>query len=151
MPISKQIKAIASLFVGVSFACSGNEDGGHTPSHTGGAAGTSTNAAGTSGVGGSASQGGGESGTAGSSAGGAEAGGAEAGFWCDLSNADVCRCRAGQKPNAAATTSCPSSDCCVRTGGGNRSCACSKPDSLFTCEDVKNYVSGAIVVASCPF
>jgi hypothetical protein len=143
---SRRILAIASLFASVSWACSEKKDGGPTASDAGGAAGESTNGGGTSGVGGSASHAG-ASDTA-----GAGSGGSESGFWCDLSQADVCRCRAGQKPNAVATTSCPSSSCCVRTGADdNRSCACSKPDSLFTCEDVKNYVGGAIVVASCPF
>jgi hypothetical protein len=162
--------AITWLFVSVSWACSGNEDRSHTGSETGGSAGAlggSSGAAGRAsnggdsvkggaGAGGSESGGigGGTSGSGGMLAGGAGSGveGSEAGFWCDLSDTEVCKCRTGPKPNAAAKASCPASDCCVRTGAGdNRSCACSKPDSLFTCQDVMNYVSGAIVVASCPF
>jgi hypothetical protein len=157
------------LLVSVCWACSGKEDNGHTGAETGGSAGTSAGPGGSSGaagranhggdsVEGGASSGGSESGGTSASGGpsggvaGSGAGGSDTGFWCDLSNTDVCRCRTGPKPNAAATTSCPESDCCVRTGAGdNRSCACSKPDSLFTCQDLMNYVSGAIVVASCPF
>lgn len=161
--------ALAWLFVSVSWACSGNDDRDHTASEIGGSAGKSATTGGSSGAAGQASdggdsvnggastggsKGGGTSGSGGTSEGvaGSGAGGSETGFWCDLGDKDVCKCRSGPKPNAAAQTSCQKSDCCVRTGAGdNRSCACSKPDSLFTCEDVKNYVGGAIVVASCPF
>lgn len=158
---------ITWLFVSVSWACSGNENSGHTGSETGGSAGKTGAPGGSSAAAGRASDGGdsgglesggtsgiggGTSGSGGTPKGGSDAGGSESGFWCDLSNTEVCKCRTGPKPNAAATTSCPESDCCVRTGAGdNRSCACSKPDSLFTCGDVMNYVSGAVVVASCPF
>ena len=157
--------AITWLFVSAAWACSGNEDSGHSGSETGGAAGKNAAPGGSSGAAGRASSGGdsveGGANTGGSQSGGtsgsggsskAGAGGSESAFWCDLSDTNVCKCRLGPKPNAAATTSCPQSDCCVRTGAGdNRSCACRKPDSAFTCEDVKNYVGGAIVIASCPF
>ena len=153
---------VAWLVAGASWACGGNEHVGPSGAETGGFAGTSAETGGSSAAGrasnggdtveGGASSGGSAgAGTSGTGA-GSGAGGSEVGFWCDLSDTDVCKCRSGPKPNAAATTSCPESDCCVRTGAGdNRSCACSKPDSLFTCEDVRNYVSGAIEVAACPF
>jgi len=151
----------------IFLACSGQEGDSSNPqtagasADTGGSAGTASGGTGdtggqgaTAGTAGSSGESVGGSTGAGADTGGASNGtaGVASGFWCDVTDANVCRCRSGAKPNATATRSCPASDCCVRTGAGdNHSCACGKPDSLFTCEDVKNYVGGAIIVPSCPF
>jgi hypothetical protein len=138
----------------------GGGTGGSAGTDSGGSSGATTGGSGTAGQAGTPGSGGdsvGGSDGAGANSGGTSTGGtgtagATGEFWCDMTDANVCRCRNGAKPNASATNSCPASDCCVRTGSGdNHSCACSKPGSLYTCEDVKNFVGGAIVVPSCPF
>lgn len=131
-------------------ADAGADTGGSSGAASGGSGGTTGQGATAGTMGSSGESVGGSHGAGAASNGGA--GGNATDFWCDVTDADVCRCRSGPKPNATATRSCAASDCCVRTGAGdNRSCACGKPDSLFKCEDVKNYVGGAVIVPSCPF
>lgn len=87
-------------------------------------------------------------GTGGSTEGGAaSAGAASVAYACDQSDPDVCVCRVGATTAGGGGQSCPASDCCVRTATG---CACKQPASAFTCNDVKNYVSGAVVIPACP-
>jgi hypothetical protein len=92
--------------------------------------------------------GGGAAGKGGSTQGGAGKGGnsGTGGYACNLTDPDVCVCEAGVAANGSAQA-CPASDCCVKTSSG---CACKQPGSAFTCMDVKNYVSGAVIIPSCP-
>ena len=125
----------------------GSESGGAAGNHAGGSSAGSDQTPGGEAAGGVMSAGANGGGASGSTQGGAGKAGNSAGggFACTLTDPEVCVCETG-KANGSAP-SCPASDCCVQTSKG---CACKKPSSALSCNDVKNYVSGAVIIPSCP-
>lgn len=135
---------------GVTLAAGASTRGGSEAAAGGGnesAGSAEESSGGDSAIAGSTSGGTASAGTGGSTEGGtASAGVASVAYACDHSDPDVCVCRVGAATPGGGQ-SCPASDCCVRTATG---CACKQPGSAFTCNDVKNYVSGAVVISACP-